>query len=210
MSRGEPAMRCATLTLLAVVALGLGASGQALGQNKLDYPKEAFGFRGTLSGEVVKVPDKVYGWFEIKVVKVVSFSSGNRTRVTSPRALTEVWKDKCVAVLGVKGMAELKLGDRVTVTVYNREVHLRASKVTKEEPGEARPDGAGTPEAGKTADERAEAYLKYARKLLDQGMTDRAKERLKEVVEKFPTTKSGEEAKKLLEKLDKGPSPAKP
>ncbi len=151
---------------LAVAVLNLGGSGQALGQGyKLDYPKEAFGFRGTLAGQVARAPDPVYGWFEMKVIKVVSFAPGNRTRLRAPQALTRAWKGKYVAVLGVKGMGPLKVGDLVTVVVFNREVHLRASKVSKDRPIEARPDGAGTAanEPRPTFAQRAEAYLKYAR-----------------------------------------------
>jgi hypothetical protein len=197
------------LALLAGALLNLDDSRQALGQdNKLDYPKEAFGFSGTLSAQVVKAPDKVYGWFEIKVVKVMSFAPSNKTKIRNTKALTEAWKDKCVAVLGVKGMAELKVGDMVTVTAANKEVHLRATKVAKDEPGEAKPDSEAKPaEKEKKDDARAEAYLKYAKKLLDQGMIEKAKERLKEIVERFPESKAGEEAKKSLEKLAKDAGP---
>ena len=37
---------------------------------KLEMPKEAFGFKGTLTAQVVKDPDKTYGWFQVRVVKV--------------------------------------------------------------------------------------------------------------------------------------------
>jgi len=139
-------MRSAAIILtVAVLAVGfilnLGDPRQTLGDNyKLEMPKEAFGFSGTLSAQVVKEPDKVYGWFEIKVVKVISFAPNNKTKIKSANALTKAWKDKCVAVLGVKDMAELKVGDMVTVVAANREVHLRATKVSKDEPVKAKPD----------------------------------------------------------------------
>ena len=99
--------RATTILAIVMLAAGLflkpGASRRVLAfDNKLEMPKEAFGFSGKLSAEVVKAPDPVYGWFEIKVVKVVSLSSNNKTKIRSPNALTKAWKDKCVAVLGVK------------------------------------------------------------------------------------------------------------
>lgn len=195
------------LAILVGILLNVGDARQALAQGyKLDYPKEAFGFSGTLSAQVAKAPDPVYGWFEIKIVKVKSFAGTNKTKLRTPNALTQVWQDKYVAILGVKGMPELKVGDMVLVTATNKEVHLRASKVAKEEPGEAKPDGEAkpAPEKDKKAnDARAESYLNYAKKLLGQGMNDKAKERLKEIVEKFPLSKAAEEARKFLEKLDK-------
>jgi hypothetical protein len=202
-------MRSAAIRLVVLgggILLTFGDARRASGENyKLDYPKEAFGFSGTLSAEVARAPDKVYGWFEIKVVKVVGFARNNRTSVRSPKALTEVWKDKYVAVLGVKGMPDLQVGDMVTVVVVNREVHLRASEVSKAKPADAEPDGAAptAKKAEATVDPRAEAYLNYARKLIDQGMADKAKARLKEIVEKFPGSKPAEEASKLLEELEK-------
>ena len=115
-----------TVAMLAEGAiLKVGDSRQALGSDyKLEMPKEAFGFSGTLSAQVAKAPDKVYGWFEIKVVKVISLARKNKTKLKSPVALTKVWKDKYVAVLGVKGMEELKVGDMVTVVAAAHEVHL--------------------------------------------------------------------------------------
>lgn len=70
---------------------------------------------------------------------------------------------------------------------------------------EARPDG-DVPAAkldATTVDECAEVHLKYAKKLIAQGMSEKAKARLKEIVEKFPLSKTREEARKLLETLDK-------
>lgn len=137
------------LTLLAgIVLLGFGDRHQVQGEEiKLEMPKEAFGFSGTLSAEVVKEPDKTYGWFQIRVVKVIGFSRNNKSKLRTPQALTKLWKGKCVAVLGVKGMAELKVGDMVTIVAAAHEVHLRATKVTKDKPVEAKPDGElGTPQ----------------------------------------------------------------
>lgn len=117
--------------ILAVLAggviLSLGDSPRALGDNiKIEMPKEALGFRGTLSAEVVKATDKTNGWFQIKVVKVIRFANANKTKLRTPKALTEVWKDKCAAILGVKtNMPELQVGDRVTVAAYTHEMHLR-------------------------------------------------------------------------------------
>jgi hypothetical protein len=46
---------------------------------------------------------------------------------------------------------------------------------------------------------RAVALLNYAKKLLERGETEKAKERLAEIVKEYPNTDSGREAKKLLE-----------
>jgi hypothetical protein len=163
-AQGEMPMRRCTVIILAVAALAggvmlnFGDSRQALGSDyKLEMPKEAFGFSGTLSAQVVKAPDKVYGWFEIKVVKVVSFARNNKTRLRSPVALTKVWKDKYVAILGVKGMPELKVGDMVTVVAATHEVHLRATKVSKDKPVEAKPNGeSGIPQKRRPGSARPE------------------------------------------------------
>jgi hypothetical protein len=194
-------MRSAAILLLMAVLAGIlvfGAPRPALGEDRLEIPREPLGFRGTLSGEVVKAPDKTYGWFEMKVVKVVSLSRGNQSSLKSSRGLTRVWKDKCVAVLGVKGMPELKVGDMVTVVAFNHEKHLRSTRVSKDRPPEAGADG-----DAKADEKHAGAALQAARKLIDQGKIEKAKEALMEIVEKFPTTKSGEEARKMLEKLDR-------
>lgn len=52
-------------------------------------------------------------------------------------------------------------------------------------------------------EERAASFLKFAKKLVDDGMAEKAKERLREIVEKFPGTKAATEAMGLLEKLPK-------
>lgn len=47
----------------------------------------------------------------------------------------------------------------------------------------------------------AASKLEFARSLLKDGKTDRAKQRLQEIVTQYPNTKAAEEAKKELEKL---------
>ncbi len=201
--------------ILAVAALNLGGLGQTVGQGyKLDYPKQAFGFRGTLSGQIAKAPDPVYGWFEMKVIKVVSFTRGNKTRTRSPQALTKVWKDKYVAVLGVKGMEALKVGDKVTVVVFNREVHLRATKVSKDKP----PDGDAT---GASREQNTQQDATHAKKegaekrgkvaaaklsLIKTGYLETGKPdlvgkgivRLKQFLKDYGDTPSASEARRLL------------
>lgn len=53
------------------------------------------------------------------------------------------------------------------------------------------------------AEKTAAAKIKLAKTLAKEGKTERAKERYEEVVEQFPNTKAGKEAKELLEKLRK-------
>lgn len=45
--------------------------------------------------------------------------------------------------------------------------------------------------------------LKFAKEFLEDGKVERAKERLEEIVKRYPKTKAATEAKELLEKLDK-------
>jgi hypothetical protein len=58
-----------------------------------------------------------------------------------------------------------------------------------------------------TPDDRAEraaaAKFRAVKKLVDEGMKDRAIEACEEILKDHPNTKTAEEAKKLLEKLDK-------
>ena len=95
-NRRRTPMRKTTIILLTAlmgsVLLGFGDARRARAEIKLEMPKEAFGFSGTLSAEVVKEPDKIYGWFQIKVVKVLSFAGNNKSKLRTPEALTKVWK----------------------------------------------------------------------------------------------------------------------
>ncbi len=50
------------------------------------------------------------------------------------------------------------------------------------------------------AEKDAASKLRVAKKLAADGLTEKAKERYKEIVEKYPNTKAGKEAKQLLEK----------
>jgi hypothetical protein len=50
---------------------------------------------------------------------------------------------------------------------------------------------------------RSVALLNYAKKLLDRGESDKARERLREIVNEYPDSDSGREAKKLLEGMGK-------
>jgi hypothetical protein len=125
-------MRSAAIRLAAIAVgaiLSLSGSRQAVGQFKLEMPKEAAGFSGTLTAEVTKAP-AANGWFEIKVVKVTGLYANNRTQLNSA-GLTKVWKDKHVPILGPKGGPVLNVGDTVTVSAAAVEAHLRATRVIK-------------------------------------------------------------------------------
>ena len=56
---------------------------------------------------------------------------------------------------------------------------------------------------GRDAEKAAASKLEFARSLLKDGKTDRAKQRFQEIVTQYPNTKAAEEAKKELEKLGK-------
>jgi hypothetical protein len=51
------------------------------------------------------------------------------------------------------------------------------------------------------AEMKAASYLKYAKKLIREGQTEKAKERLMEIIRDFPTTEAAKESKTLLESL---------
>jgi FimV-like protein len=55
--------------------------------------------------------------------------------------------------------------------------------------------------AGGDAEKDAGSKLELIRMLIDSGKKDKAKERLSELIEKYPDTKAAKEAKELLEKL---------
>ncbi|MFO0809280.1 MAG: hypothetical protein U0746_11690 [Gemmataceae bacterium] len=67
---------------------------------------------------------------------------------------------------------------------------------------EAKESKAAPSDADK-AEKEAASKLDLAKSLLKDGKTDRAKTRFQEIVDKYPTTKAAEEAKKELEKLGK-------
>ena len=68
----------------------------------------------------------------------------------------------------------------------------------KEDKTEAKPE-----DKADKAEKDAASKLRVAKKLAADGLTEKAKERYKEIVEKYPATKAGKEAKELLEKLEK-------
>ncbi|MBS0207574.1 MAG: hypothetical protein JSS27_01345 [Planctomycetes bacterium] len=127
MSRVAPWMSVFVATC-AAITFGDSSPAQAASY-KLEMPKEAFGFNGTLVATVAKAPDKVYGWFEIQIVDVAAFGRQNKSKLKNLPALNKAWQGKYVAILGVKDMPELKVGDTVTVNAAVHEVHLRATKV---------------------------------------------------------------------------------
>jgi len=135
----------AILLAAAITACGLGlnpdrphsrpnlgpaiASGAEESSAVSKMPKELYGFSGSLTGKVLRPGQD---WLVIRVIEVMGISSGNKARLTL-KALTDIWKDKTVAVRGVKDMALLKAGDTVTVVAVQFEEHLRATKVVKQD-----------------------------------------------------------------------------
>jgi hypothetical protein len=81
-----------------------------------------------------------------------------------------------------------------------------AKKPDDKKPEEAKKTDDKKPDDKTTAEEAekmASGKLDLAKQLLEDKKTDRAKTVLKFVVKHYPETKSGKEAKELLEKLDK-------
>jgi hypothetical protein len=82
-----------------------------------------------------------------------------------------------------------------------KEAKERAEKEAKERAEKEKEKADGI--AREKVDERAEPHLKFAKKLIEKGMTEKARERLREIIRDFPLSKTTEDARKLLEKLDK-------
>lgn len=76
-------------------------------------------------------------------------------------------------------------------------------KLTDDLEARAAAPAAAKADPAKDKETRADAYLKYAKKLLDKGEAAKAKGRLEEIVKDFAGTKAAVEAKALLEKLAK-------
>ena len=96
----------------------------------------------------------------------------------------------------------------VRVLLASKEVRAQAGPAgAKAKPAADKP--ADKPAADKPADdadraERAAARkLKTAQELVEDGKLDRAKEVCEQLISQYPKTKAAEEAKKLIEKLDK-------
>ena len=136
-SQNKEKQQCRSATVIlamaALVCAILNFDPQRASGDRKDglVPLEAMGFSGTLSGEVVKVPDKTWLFFQMKVIKVVSLGRNNKTSLKAA-ALTKVWKDMYVNVRGVKNMPALAVGDKITVVAAQFERHLRATNVSKQ------------------------------------------------------------------------------
>jgi TolA-binding protein len=99
-------------------------------------------------------------------------------------------------------------------------VIIRKGKATAEAPPATteKPPAGGTPTTGGTPtppppppatttptvdpEQEAATKLSFAKQLIDDGKTDKAKMRLADIVQMFPNTKAAAEAKELLEKLN--------
>jgi len=101
---------------------------------QVSMPKEASGFNGRLLGQIVK-PVAKEGWFTMKVIKVVSYSPANKTKVNVD-ALTAAWKgqyDWCANARGAAPCPLFVVGDFVIFEGFQNEAHLRYTKVTKQD-----------------------------------------------------------------------------
>jgi len=80
----------------------------------------------------------------------------------------------------------------------------KGKATAKAAPPKAAPEPKDKPAGDADRDEKAAAgKLDFARTLLRDGKTDRAKQRFQEIVTQYPNTKAAGEAKKELEKLGK-------
>lgn len=89
---------------------------------------------------------------------------------------------------------EPKNGDEPTVK-KGKEKEKEKPKATKTEPGEK------PTEDGDKAEQAAARKLGFAKDLLKDGKTTKAKERLGDIIKDFPKTKAAEEAQKILDDL---------
>jgi TolA-binding protein len=74
-------------------------------------------------------------------------------------------------------------------------------KTVAKDPPEKKDTPKAEPPAGGDAEKDAASKLELIRMLIDSGKKEKAKERLMELVEKYPDTKAAKEAKELLDKL---------
>jgi thioredoxin-like negative regulator of GroEL len=82
------------------------------------------------------------------------------------------------------------------------EVAKKPAVKTSDETTAAKPQVASKATQDSDREERlAETKLKFARILLDDGKTERARERLQDIVRQYPNTDAAKEAKEALEKL---------
>lgn len=191
---------------------------------KLEMPNEAFGFTGTLFGQVVKETDP-NGCFDIKVIKVVSFAAGNKAKL-DPAALTAIWKGKadwCRPEKPVNKCEPLRVGDTVVLVGRVCEVHIRYTKVTREaepKPGDAPavnpPTSAAKPPSAPTTapvappatsqpsvTDPAADKLKLAQMYIDNSMKAKAREVLNQIIEQHPRSEAAKTARRKLAELDR-------
>jgi S1-C subfamily serine protease len=81
-------------------------------------------------------------------------------------------------------------------------VNTAPALASSENPAAAAPESERKVDAAK-AEHTAVGKLKLARSLAESGLVDKAKPRLQEIVDDYPQTKAAEEARQLLEKLNK-------
>jgi hypothetical protein len=81
-------------------------------------------------------------------------------------------------------------------------VNAAPALASSESPGASTPEADRKVEASK-AEHAAVGKLKLAKSLAESGLVDKAKPRLQEIVDSYPQTKAAEEARQLLEKLNK-------
>jgi thioredoxin-like negative regulator of GroEL len=83
------------------------------------------------------------------------------------------------------------------------EVAKKPAGKSSDESAPTKPQVASKPAQDPDRNERlAETKLKFARTLLDDGKTERARERLQDIIRKYPKTSAAKEAKEVLEKLN--------
>jgi hypothetical protein len=125
---------------------------------------------------------------------------GGTRRGKSGRTLRVVELDAEATRKARDRKAAAREADRETLRALQEEATRKAK-----EKADARERARRLAADAKEAD-RPAAYLAYAKKLLDQGTpaaTAMAKERLREVVEKFPGTEPAREAQAILDRLNR-------
>jgi hypothetical protein len=196
--------------------------GQAFADDtKLEMPKEASGFIGTLWGEVV-MPTDQNGCYDIRVSKVLGFGAGNKAKLNAA-ALTEAWKGKASWCRPLKAggpkCEPLKVGEMVLMDCVCFEVHLRYTKVIRVEgakPGDEppgpvvkrppSPTSAPAASSGGAASQPAVANvaadkLKLAQLYIDSKMKERARETLQAIIADYPNTDAARQAQAKLKEL---------
>jgi hypothetical protein len=152
---------------------------------------------GALVVGIVGIPLAVCIFFG-GLILLVAVSASRMPAHTAQIVTTAPAKDGNPTKTGEAGVAEEEPNRKADEQKANQDAKRQAAK-EKADREKADQEKAAKQKA---AEEKAAANLRFARKLLINNEIDRAKQRLREIIQEFPGTESAKEAKQLLELQD--------